>query len=162
MTRSVLIRRIEKLKTLSTIRSDSEYDAVLLLKEYLRRVTIWCRKLDIQFSPFADLPLKINPELDFPKERPALIRNLNNVSTEMKYFLQIMLLWDEVLDLLGEEFITLPDPYEPLLLCFETGSYLRKVHGVFEIRVSQGKITFIELSEELYAKEEPFILIDKQ
>lgn len=160
MNSSKLIRRIENLKSLSTTRSNSEYDTVLLLKEYLRRVTIWCRKLDMKFSPFADLPLKINPELDFPKERPDFIRDLNNVSTEMKYLLQIILLWDEISDLLEEKFLILPDPYEPLLLFFEIGGYLRKDQGFLEIWDAQNKVTTIRLSEELYAKKEPFILIE--
>ncbi len=114
---------------------------IALLREYLRRAALWAKALDcIDEWPFFDVAAHICP-LECADD--TNVKVLNTHFTETPFYVAGMiektcewfLHWERVKNLPKVSEVTLPEPYEPLIIMYERGGIFSMEHGFFDFAV---------------------------
>ena len=135
---------------------------IALLKEYLRRASLWAKALDCADQwPFFDVAAQIDPSLRCDEAKvEALERHLAPfaVSRTVRRLCEWFVHWAVVKHSPKVTQMALPDPYEPLILLYERGGDFYREHVFFCFSV--GCFPIGKLSD--HYKLSPYVLLDKQ
>ncbi|TAE64694.1 MAG: hypothetical protein EAZ86_26075 [Oscillatoriales cyanobacterium] len=114
---------------------------IALLREYLRRAALWAKALDCTDEwPFFDVAAHICP-LECADD--TNVKLLKTHFTETPFYVAGMiektcewfLHWERVKNLPKVSEVTLPEPYEPLIIMYERGGIFSMEHGFFDFAV---------------------------
>lgn len=156
-------RTIERIKAIdwkpNNLRATSH---IALLKEYLRRASLWAKALDCTDKwPFFDVAAQIDPSLRSDEAKVEEVeRHLAPfpVSLTVRRLCEWFVHWAVVKNSPEVTKIALPDPYEPLILLYERGGNFHFEQGFFHFSVGcfpRGKLS------DHYSLS-PHILLDEQ
>ena len=156
-------RTIERIKAINwepnNFRAASH---IALLKEYLRRASLWAKALDCTDKwPFFDVADQIDPSLRADEAKvEALKRHLAPfpVSRTIRRMCEWFVHWAVVKNSPEVTKIALPDPYDPLILLYERGGDFYFEQGFFHFSV--GCFPRGRLSDHYSLS--PHILLDEQ
>lgn len=118
--------------------NDSHNDLHLsLMEEYLRRMALWAKALDLPKSPpFFDLAMEVAPDVRADSEMVlGLLKHLKQfpLSLRMIQICEFTLHWSAISETEQAKQFNLPCPYEPLIVMFEHGGSFRTEHGWIDI-----------------------------
>lgn len=110
----------------------------LLMLEHFRRTALWLKSLELRSParPLFDLAESVDPTIRADSQIVETLRQHLNpfkINTRMEEVCQWALHWAALKDASKVETFRLPDPYEPLLVMFESGGSFRQGHEGIEI-----------------------------
>lgn len=151
------INRIIKIPAIEERKNIEDLDA-LLIREYLRRVSVVVNELSLEsvFRPFLSSELIANSVL-FP-EQVETINNIEKILNQPFFYVGKLMTeyikWSAFYDNENENIMKFYDMYEPLIICFERGCSVEYHNGEFLLgNNSLGRINV----REAY-KQEPFTI----
>ncbi|MBL1179337.1 hypothetical protein [Pantanalinema sp. GBBB05] len=142
---------------------DSQIDIhIALMHEYLRRSSLWAKALNCngRVTPFFDIADRVAPDVRAePEIVEALLRHLKQIPLNglVQRTCEWALHWAAISDTSQVKQLTLPEPYEPLLVLLERGGTFRRETGWIDI-VGHGIATLNWLD---YAERLPFVETDE-
>lgn len=132
LTREVspLRARIERIDWSASDAAAHRRSRVALLREFLRRSALWSEALGCPtLWPFFDLAARVDPpspEVEPPRLRPGVA-----LPELVRATLGWMLRWEAIGA--AAPGVDLPDPYEPLLVCYERGGAFRREQRLLDV-----------------------------
>ncbi len=157
------IKRLKKLDWEKGHDFEKQDSYKLLIREWLRRMTLWGKSLNATNKwPFINVVDKIFGEGNIKDYSDPLIVEMSSFLSAKGIGARAIsvciwyILWSEVKDRSEISQFNLPEPYEPVIVYFELGGWLRKEQNFLDF-------VMIDIDNwKEYDLLEPFIILDEE